>query len=605
MARLLVTHGPHFGATFELADRTTLGRSSGCTIQLLDEKASRLHSSIERVRDRWLVKDEGSSNGTGLNGRLLLEPAELTPGDEVAVGSNLMIYEPELEILRDLEGAGAVVLAWGTDHSVPASLDSKGRPSPAPFRLDSLLSTLAETVAGPRGVARPAAVVEAAVLGLGGRRGALLVAPMGGEPVKAVATHPHRARVTIARKLYDAVLDSQQPRRGEEGLIDLAVRGGRSMIVARPGAALAFPIRRGGRVRGIFYVESDDRGAFLDVPLAEALGALVVALAPLFGGPPRALRPAQPPADVRPPVAESSAMQAVVHQMKAQAETLTPLLLQGEVGTGKEYLTRYMHAIGPRAGGPCVASGCGGLPSSTLEIAFFGHEPGAVQGSDYLHRGLVEQADGGTLLVDDAEDLPPPLQARLLRVLQEGRFYRLGGTQPVRVDLRLVLGTSADLDDQVDQGAFRPDLLQLVSHQRITIPPLRTRLVDIEPLVRRFVKSFNVRTGTRLRGLTPDALALLETHPWPGNVDELRDVIELLLATASDDLVQGTDVEAELALLTDADGGEATNSQQRRRLTAVLRRTAGRVELAARLLNLPPHHLRELMRIHGLDELGT
>ncbi len=205
MSRLLVTHGHHFGVSYALLEDTSLGRSSACTIQLLDEKVSRLHSTIRKDGDSYILKDEGSSNGTGLNGRLLTEPAVLSPGDEVAVGNNLMLFDPDLEVLRDLDGAGSVIIAapGGDKVAEPAP----GKPTrDGGFQVEALLGVIADMLAGPRGVGRPAALVEAAVKGLDAERGALLLAPTGGEPMRAVATYPHRGRVTINRDILHAVL---------------------------------------------------------------------------------------------------------------------------------------------------------------------------------------------------------------------------------------------------------------------------------------------------------------------------------------------------------------------------------------------------------------
>ena len=612
MSRLLVTHGHHFGVCYDLLEHTTLGRSSACTIQLLDEKVSRQHTSVLRKGERWILRDEGSSNGTGLNGRLLLEPQELSPGDEVAIGNNLMLFDPDLEILRDLEGAGAVVLAARGDATLPPPVPAAdGAPAPQPFHFDSLLSGVAEMLGGPRGVGRPAALVEAVARGLGADRGALLLAPTGEEPMKAVATYPHRGRVTIARELVHKVLEDRTPAAANDGTLELTVRAGRSMIEAHAGGAIAVPILHGGRIRGVFYADSAHREAFVQTPIGRVQAIVTITFTHMLAGPPSALRPPREPAPSPPPVANSPAMQAVVQQAQAWAETTSPLLLRGEQGSGRSFLAGYIHSTSPRSHGPFVIAECGALPESVAESALFGHERGALSGAEARHIGLLEQADGGTVLLDGVSELPPPLQVKLLRALQEGRFYRVGGTRPVRVDLRVLAGTRRDLPTLVTDGRFRQDLYETLSGLRLDLPPLRRRLADIEALVQAFVTDFNTCNGTRMKGLTPEAIGLIETHDWPGNLRELRATTDRLLVGARGTWVEARQVEEELATHpssssygTGTDIAQLLRERERRWLATGMDRARGHRGRAARMLNLRVEELERLLALHAVDDFG-
>ncbi len=612
MSRLLVTHGHHFGVCYDLLEHTTLGRSSACTIQLLDEKVSRKHTSVHKKGDRWILKDEGSSNGTGLNGRLLLEPQELTPGDEVAVGNNLMLFDPDLEILRDLEGAGAVVLAARGDATVPPPAHvSDGSPSLQPFQFDALLGGVADMLGGPRGVGRPAALVEAVARGLGAERGALLLAPTGDEPMKAVATYPHRGRVTITRELVHRVLEERVPAVSADGILELTVRAGRSMIEAHAGAALAVPILHGGRIRGVFYADASHRSAFEQTPIDRVLAIVTITFTRMLAGPPSALRPPREPPPYPAPVAQSPAMQAVLQQAEAWAETTSPLLLRGEQGAGRAFLAGYIHSISPRSQGPFVLAQCGTLPETMAESALFGHERGTLNAADARHVGLLEEADGGTLLLDGVSELPAPLQVKLLRALQEGRFYRVGGTRPVRVDLRVLAGTSRDLPTLVEEGRFRQDLYETLATLRLDLPPLRRRLADVEPLVQAFVADFNARNGTRMKGLTPEAVGLIETHDWPGNLRELRATVDRLLVGTRSTWVEARQVEEELATHptsssygTEVDIAALLRDRERRWLSSAMDRARGNRGRAARMLNLRAEELERLLALHAVDDFG-
>jgi DNA-binding NtrC family response regulator len=611
VSRLLVTHGHHFGVSYTLLEPTTLGRSASCTIQLLDEKVSRKHTSIFRRDGRWFVQDEGSSNGTGLNGRLLLEPGELRPGDEVAVGNNLMLFDPDLDILRDLEGAGAVILAAREDPSVPPPATVRDHEAPTPFRFDGLLGGVAEMLGGPRGVGRPAALVEAVASGLGAERGVLLLAPTGDEPMKAVATYPHRGRVTVSRTLVQRALDERVPVLHSDGILELAVRQGRSVIEAKAGAAIAVPILHGGRTRGVFYADAGHRHAFADTPIDRVQAIVTITFTRMLAGPPAGLRPPREPRPHPAPVARAPAMQAVVQQAQAWAESTSTLLVRGEPGSGRTFLAGWIHSISPRAPGPFVVGRCDELPEPVAESALFGHEPGALSGDPHGHVGLLEQADGGTLLLDSVDRLSPPIQVKVLRALQEGRFYRVGGTKPVRVDLRLLVGPAADLAERVRAGRFREDLHALLDGHPIDLPPLRERLADVDPLVHAFVDGFNARNGTRSKGLAPEALGLLETHDWPGNVRELRATVDRLLVVARAERVEATHVEEELATHpgsasygTDSDRADLLRQRERGWVSAAMERARGSRGRAARMLGVHPDDLDRLMALHGLDAFG-
>jgi two-component system response regulator AtoC len=226
-------------------------------------------------------------------------------------------------------------------------------------------------------------------------------------------------------------------------------------------------------------------------------------------------------------VAVSESLRSALSQAKLFAPVDTTVLITGETGTGKELFARFIHRNSPRASGPFVVINCGAIPRELAESELFGYERGAFTGAfEKLHPGKFEQADRGTLFLDEISELPLELQVKLLRVLQERSFYRLGGREEVHVDVRVIAATNCDLEQMVREGKFREDLYYRLNVAVIHIPPLRERPEDILPLATAFVNEFNRRFNKRITGFTPEAVTLLLSYPWRGNVRELRNAIE-------------------------------------------------------------------------------
>jgi len=222
------------------------------------------------------------------------------------------------------------------------------------------------------------------------------------------------------------------------------------------------------------------------------------------------------------PLASDPAMTTLLARARQVARAEASVLITGESGTGKEVLARHMHAESRRARGPFVALNCAALPESLLESELFGHEKGAFSGAVAARRGKFEQADGGTLLLDEIGEMDPRLQAKILRVIQEREVDRLGGTAPIEVDVRLLAATHRDLAAEVAAGRFREDLLFRLNVVQLRVPALRDRPADIMPLAEHFIARYARANGVRLRPLNALARHALLTHPWPGNVRELE-----------------------------------------------------------------------------------
>ncbi len=277
-----------------------------------------------------------------------------------------------------------------------------------------------------------------------------------------------------------------------------------------------------------------------------------------------------------------------------------PVLVTGESGTGKELVARRIHARSPRAAGPFVAVNAAALPESLAESELFGHERGAFTGADRARAGRFEEANGGTLFLDEIGDLAAPLQAKLLRVLEDGRVRRLGSERDVTVDVRLVAATNRDLAREVEAGRFRRDLFFRLAVVPVALPPLRERRADIPLLARHFAVRLAARHRLPVPELTPEALDALEAHDWPGNVRELRNALERAVVVRGGQAIRGEDVRPAAASGTQVLTLDEETREREAALEA-LRLSGGNRDAAARRLGISVRTLYYRLRRWGLN----
>jgi len=253
-------------------------------------------------------------------------------------------------------------------------------------------------------------------------------------------------------------------------------------------------------------------------------------------------------------------MQAVVETVERVAGSRIPVILHGETGTGKEVLAALLHERGPRKRARMVRVNCGAIPKELVESTLFGHERGAFTGANQQQRGIFEEADGGTVFLDELGELPAPAQVALLRVLETGAFSRVGSHREVRTDVRLVAATHRDLEALVEEGTFRADLFYRLSGVVIEIPPLRERADEIEPLAMHFLAKANKADGRAVEGFVPDALELLRRYAWPGNVRELKNAVERAVVVCRGGLIAPVDLPARVrAMRGEGEGDRASD----------------------------------------------
>jgi transcriptional regulator with GAF, ATPase, and Fis domain len=312
-------------------------------------------------------------------------------------------------------------------------------------------------------------------------------------------------------------------------------------------------------------------------------------------------------------VAQSAAMREVVATAKRVAAIRSTVLITGETGTGKEVVAGLIHDHSPRGHGSFVKMNCAAVPETLLESELFGHEIGAFTGADREHIGHFEAASGGTLLLDEIVEISPATQAKLLRVLQEQEFYRLGGTRSIATQARIVAATNRDLGSALRSGALREDLFYRLNVIAIHLPPLRDRREDIEPLVRSFARRFACEFGRPTPVVSREGLSTLQAHPWPGNVRELENTIERAVLLCEGDILHAHDLQRSSApgsadpenwRIELPPGGLSLQTVERALVVAALERADFVQKDAAALIGVSKRKLNYMIERMGLVHPG-
>lgn len=309
-------------------------------------------------------------------------------------------------------------------------------------------------------------------------------------------------------------------------------------------------------------------------------------------------------------VSRNQRMLALLELVRNVAAYRSTVLIHGESGTGKELFARALHQCGDRANGPFVAVSCAALTETLLESELFGYEKGAFTGAQDRRKGKFEVAHGGTLFLDEMGEISAKLQADLLRVLQERRFFRVGGTTEVEADVRVIAATHVDLQTAIREGRFRQDLFYRLNVIEIHVPPLRERLEDVPLLARHFIERLSVELGKQVTGISDAALRVLMSYEWPGNVRQLENAIERAIVSSREGLLSETDFEF-LTGGPNPDGGALSLGSmtleeiERRAIVATLRKTQGNVKEAAGALGIDRSTLYEKLKRYEIANTRT
>ncbi len=312
-------------------------------------------------------------------------------------------------------------------------------------------------------------------------------------------------------------------------------------------------------------------------------------------------------------IGESDPMKRVFSIMKRVSDTPTTVLVTGESGTGKELIARGLHQASSRSNAPFVSLNCAAIPENLLESELFGHEKGSFTGAIGLKEGKFEYADGGTLFLDEVGEMPLNIQVKLLRVLQEQEFQRVGGNKEIKVNVRLVAATNKDLKEEVELGRFRGDLFFRLNVVNIKVPPLRERRSDIPFLVAHFVSKYSQKLGRNIREVSPDAMKSLYSYNWPGNVRELENVIESALVMSNGSSIKKNDLPREIKKHNETPEGSSTfismdsglmdtlDAIEEKMIRQALKQSGNVQAQAAKILGISRSNLQYKLKKYGIQ----
>ena len=601
--------GPEQGRGYPISvDAFTIGRDSRNQLRLTDGSASREHCVILRQGDGYIVRDLDSHNGTRVNETAVTEHV-LVHGDCIRIGKSQLRFLTHEDAVWPETGSDTptttLEIPTGNDP-IPAALANAANLQTL-LRVSIMLHSFHALYRSRRSPARGALeryLLEFILDVIPAGHGAILMYEEGlSEP-----------------ELLEVQAGESQPRRPvsiNQTWVQRAVRQRCGMIVESPGsgadqpaALLLAPLLIRDQVCGVVYLE----GAAFREPHLQLLVAITqiasMAFENAFHMEWLATENERLEEELYPDhhmIGESTRLRDLQRNIRRAAQANSTVLITGETGTGKELVARAIHHNSSRAGQAFVAVNCAALAETLLESELFGHEKGAFTGAFVQKKGRLEVAAGGTVFLDEIGELPLQLQVKLLRVLQERQMERVGGTQPVKLDIRLIAATNRNLEEEVRAGRFRQDLYYRLNVVTLKTPPLRERPSDIPALARHFVTKFGAQCGRRVSGISPEAESYLLRYDWPGNIRELENALERAVVLGSSDIIQLEDLPEsirEISRPTDlarAPGlQDAVDRAKREAIAQAFQQARNDHAGAARLLGVHPNYLYRLMRNLGL-----
>jgi Nif-specific regulatory protein len=635
-ARFKVLAGPLTGTEWPLPEGPfTIGRAKTNSLCLgTDEGASKRHSVVVGQDQQFTIRDLDSHNHTYVN-ELEVRDGPLAHGDQVRIGHSVLLFlvdsEPLPRATVDFDEGGPVSGSTVTLRTADApdassileqvadSIAQRSRPDPDRIsKLSKAMVRACRVAISQRRLDQlQAGLIDVILDTVSAHRAAILLVSADGSEIVS-ALHRTRARPAagpfrVPRAVVQQVLRERATVCVNDIMKDTGTIQSDTIHRDRIMALMAAPIVAAGAAVGAIYVDAiDPLVRFGDDDLALLAGIADAAAAPLIS----ALTAAQLERENERLLAELAADQSLVGSSDSMktvyrfitkvAATDSTVLIAGASGTGKELVARAIHRRSARSNRPFAAINCAAVTETLLESEFFGHEKGAFTGAFAQKKGKLEQADGGTVFLDEVGELALPLQAKLLRVLQEREFDRVGGTSPIKVNLRVIAASNRDLKQEAGRGAFRQDLYFRLDVVSVTMPELRQRREDIPLLATHFLQKHAKKCPRRVTGISPDALACLSAYDWPGNVRELENAIEraIVLGTTeqilSDDLPEAI---AETTAVSSPDGTkfhEMIRQVKRQLVTKAFDESNGNHTEAARRLGLHPNNLHRLMKTLNL-----
>ncbi len=627
-ARLIAVAGEVPTAEFLIGEEdAVIGRDAGATICINSRSASRRHCMIRREGEQYLIRDLGSRNGTLVNGRPVTE-CVLQHGDKITVSECLFMFAtdqptdpPRAEVT---ESHSAEMVEFATVHQAeplsrnPQRLLSNIQSTQQANHFQAILeiNRKAANLRTPEELEQ--ALLDAAFQLTPAESAAVLLFEELDAPATSVAGQHRSARVTsevqVSRTVVRRVLHEHVAVLARDTGAEASLKNVASVMAGGNRSILCVPLMAHDRGLGVLYLATRNPVKVFDETHLETMTGVAavvgLSLANAFDFQRVRAQAAMLQAALdqdRPMIGESAAMKKIYDSIARVAPAETTVLLLGESGTGKEVAARAIHRNSRRAEKTFVAVNCATLGDNLLESELFGHEKGAFTGAVGLKKGLLEAADGGTVFLDEVAELPLTVQAKMLRVLQEREFSRLGSTRPIKVNVRLIAATNKDLRAAVAAGLFREDLLHRLNVVALRMPPLRERREDIPLLANFFLARSSQRCERRVLGISPEARELIQQYDWPGNVRELENAIERAVVLGSDAEIQANDLPETIWESAPAAPGALTyqaalSAAKQKIVTQALELTGGNYTEAARRLGVHVTYLHRLTKAFRMKQ---
>ena len=622
--RILGIGGPFQGQTLSLPEgEVSIGRESTNQMSVFDGSLSRRHCVLERTGSEVRIRDLGSRNGTRVNSVPVTEQ-RLQHGDQISVGSSLFVFLQEetsdesrsnpVEFQDTSSFSGVAFLLSQEDPLSPLIQHENAGSAAGPGRVRSDLNALLK-FSTAIGSIRDRDSLQWQLLGfifdvIPAERGSVLFFDSQGQVSSSTAWDRVRGPdhvVPVSQIILKRVVHERSGL-----LLSGAEEEPRAKSADAPAdraiSLLCVPMIVGERVIGAIYLDARVPTIQFDDTHLRVLQAIahIAALALENLGHWEKLR--EENLALRAEIAlkhdivgRSPKIQKVFEFIRKVAPADSTVLIQGESGTGKELVARAIHSNSPRADCPFVAINSAAIAASLLESELFGHEKGAFTGAVSQKKGQMEVAEGGTLFLDEISELAAELQAKLLRVLQEREFERVGGTRSIALNIRLIAATNKSLSQAVEAGEFRKDLFYRLNVVSVTVPPLRERREDIREMTEHFLRKAQGKCQTLARSVSPEALRCLGNYDWPGNVRELENAIERAAVLGTSEIIRPEDLPESIVEVGDLPGESAKyyaalKDFKKQLIQQALQLANGSYTDAAKALGLHPNSLLRLMR---------
>ena len=619
--RLTAIAGRLKGSVFTIEDLpVVIGRETNATLCIADASVSRRHSRIDKEEDEFVILDLDSLNGTFIND-VPVKRRKLQHGDRVRIGDSQFLFLMH-ESARPRTSSDVHL----NDGKVVSGSTLQVRFNDALYLMARDLSALMKvstTINAIRSVEElQKTLLELLFEVVPAERGAIFLAeriPAAGEEAQFTSVFGlHRTRgpdesIKVSRTITRSVLNQ-----GEALLINNQPPptglDSESLMADRPNSILCVPLIMLDRTLGVIYLDTREPDTFFDtdhLQLTSAISAITaVALENarhfewLVSENQRLVADFGIEHNI---VGESQPIRDVLQFISKVAPTDSTVLISGESGTGKELVARAIHKNSKRDDKPFMAVNCAALAETLLESELFGHERGSFTGALVQKKGRLEVADGGTLFLDEIGELTPALQVKLLRVLQEREFERVGGTRSLKVDIRLITATNKDLEQAVADGTFRQDLYYRLNVVNVEMPPLRQRHEDIPLLANYFTAKYGEKCKRKVTGISAEAQARLSAYDWPGNVRELENAIERAVVLGSTERILPEDLpesvlESQPSAVSTSNYHDALAQTKKQIILDAMRHAKGNYTEAAKLLGVHPNYLHRLIRNLELKE---